>query len=341
MSASHKILIIGRNAALAHDLGTMLWPAGIEARTVDGAEFGLLDIERLRRNIDTLAPSLIISMVGSASTDRIEHGRTVTQARNHWAVGDLAEVAGQRDIPLLHLSSDQVFSGDRQEAYLESDAADAISVLGQSQAAGEAEIRAHCRRHVILRTGWLFSASGHNMLRTMISLARRGGRVHVPHDHVSGPTPVRELCAALRQIALRMLETAPAEFGGHTLHFSGAPAATLYEFAEVAIGRAASFQVAPDLVPITPSRFGVTGAPARRTELDCTTAATVFGLARPDWRKALVDCVDEICQTDSGTPEQRIAALAETPLPYRGFVPENRRRGALPFGIAMDRRRVG
>jgi dTDP-4-dehydrorhamnose reductase len=332
MSASKQILIIGRNAALAHDLGAMLWPAGIEARVVDGADFGLLDIDRLRRNIEILAPS--------ASTDRIEHGRTVTQARNHWAVGDLAEVAGQNGIPLLHLSSDQVFAGDRQEPYLETDMPDANSVLGQSQAAGEAEIRAHCRHHVIVRSGWLFSANGHNMLRTMISLGRRGGRVHVPHDHVSGPTPVRELCAALRQIALRMLET-PAECGGHTLHFCGAPAATLYEFAEVAISRAASFQASPDLVPITPSRFGVTGAPARRTELDCTTATAQFGLTQPDWRKALADCVDEICQTDGGTPEQRIAALAETPLPYRGFVPENRRRGALPYGVATDRRRAG
>lgn len=349
MRPSKQILIIGRNAALSADLKGMLWPAGIEVKMVDGPEFGLLNIERLRRNLEALAPDLIISLVGSAAAEHAERDRTLTQARSHWAVGDLAEVAGSRDIPLLHLSSDQVFagqvfSGDRNTRYLETDPADAVSVFGQSQAAGEAEIRAHCRRHVILRTGWLFGVHGHNMLRTMLSLARRGGRVHVPHDHISGPTPVRELCAALRQLALRLLETAPESvFAGHTLHFCATPAATLYEFAHAALGHAAAYQVAPDLVPITPGRFGVIGALARRTELDCRNAIA-FGLQQPDWHAALASCVEEICQSENIITEEDIAAVAgraaETALPYRGVIAETKRRGGLPYGVTEDRRRA-
>jgi dTDP-4-dehydrorhamnose reductase len=340
MRPEKQILIIGRNAALAHDLGLMVWPSGHGVKVVDGAELGLLDVERLQRNIEALAPSLIISVVGSAMTDRAERDRTLTQARNHWAVGDLAEVASAGDIPLLHLSSDQVFSGDKDGAYLETDTPDAISVFGQSQAAGEAEIRARCRRHVILRTGWLFGTSGHNMLRTVLSLGKRGGRVHVPHDHISGPTPARELCAAIRRVSLAMLERPASEAYGHTIHFCATPAATLYEFARVALAHATAFQAAPDLVPITPSRFGVTGAAARRTELDCSIAIREFGLVQPDWHVALANCVDEICQVENLSLEQQIAALAETQLPYRGQAPEARRRGALPHGVIADRRRA-
>ena len=340
MRTPTQILIIGRNPAIAPDLKSMIWPRGIEARFADGPEFGLLDIERLRRNMNAKTPDLIVSVVGSVPTDRAERDRTLTQARSHWAVGDLAEVAGGHDIPLLHLSSDQVFAGDRNAPYLESDRPDAVSVFGQAQAAGEAEIRAHCRRHVILRTGWLFGSSGHNMLRTMLSLGRRGGRVHVPHDHISGPTPVRELCGALRQAALTMLDTPVAEFGGHTLHFSGAPAATLYEFANAALGRAAAFQVTPELLPISPNRFGVTGAHARRTELDCSIAASAFGLIQPNWQVALADCVDEICQSENLVMENQIASLAEAQLPYRDVIAESQRRGAVPYGIGTDRRRA-
>lgn len=340
MRTPTQILIIGRNPAIVQDLKGMIWPRGIEAQFADGPELGLLNIERLRRNIEAKTPDLIISVVGSVPTDRAERDRTLTQARNHWAVGDLAEVAGGRDIPLLHLSSDQVFAGDRTAPYLESDRPDAVSVFGQAQAAGEAEIRAHCRRHVILRTGWLFGSSGHNMLRTMLSLGRRGGRVHVPHDHISGPTPVRELCGALRQLALTMLDTPSSEFGGHTLHFSGAPAATLYEFANAALGRAAAFQVTPELLPISPNRFGVTGAHARRSELDCSIAASAFGLVQPDWQVALADCVDEICQSENLVTEDQIAALAESQLPYRGIIAESQRRGGVPYGIGADRRRA-
>ena len=332
------ILIAGRNAVLAQELEEMIWPAGFETRTLTGLELGILDIERLRRNLETLAPALIINTIGYASPDGAEQQRTMTQARSHWSVGDLAEAAGGLGIPLLHLSSDQVFAGDKFGAYLESDTPDAISVFGQAQAAGEAEVAAHCLNFAILRTGWLFGAKGHNMLKTMLSLGRRGGRVHVPNDHIAGPTPVRELCGAMRRIGLALMNR---EFdGGAILHFTGAPAATWFEFAAHALRQAAPYQAAPELIPITPNRFGVTGAPARRTELDCSRTRHLLQLEQPDWRRALDDCVEEICLAEQRTAEAG-APYHMDQLPYRRFVPEDRRGGYLPLGISTDRRQAG
>jgi dTDP-4-dehydrorhamnose reductase len=332
------ILIAGRNAVLAQELEEMIWPAGYEARMLTGIELGILDIDRLRRNIDALAPTLIINTIGYASPDGAENQRILTQARSHWSVGDLAEVAGEFGIPLVHLSSDQVFAGDKFTAYLETDEPDAISVFGQAQAAGEAEVAAHCRNFAILRTGWLFGAKGHNMLKTMLSLGRRGGRVHVPNDHIAGPTPVRELCAAMRRIGLALTDGSLA--GGTILHFSGAPSATWFEFASHALRQASPYQTPPELVPITPNRFGVTGAPARRTELDCSRTQHLLQLELPDWRRALDDCVEEICLTEQRPAEAPLLHQLD-PLPYRQMVSEERRRGAVPFGMVDARRRVG
>ncbi len=89
MHSSKLILIAGRNPVLAQELEEMVWPAGYEVRALTGVELGLLDIDRLRRNLDTLAPSLIINTIGYASPDNAESHRTLTQARNHWSVGDL------------------------------------------------------------------------------------------------------------------------------------------------------------------------------------------------------------------------------------------------------------
>ena len=333
MQDSKLILICGRNAVLAQELEEMLWPAGYQVRSLNGIELGLLDIDRLRHNLTALAPALVINTIGYASPDSAENHRTLTQARNHWSVADLAEVAGAMRIPLLHLSSDQVFAGDKFGPYLETDQPDAVSVFGQAQAAGEAEVAAHCREFAILRTGWLFGAKGHNMLKTMLSLGKRGGRVHVPNDHIAGPTPVRELCAALRRVGLGLMNGEVD--GGTILHFCGKPSATWFEFAAHALRQATPFQASPELVPITPNRFGVTGAPARRTELDCSRAKDLFQLEQPDWRKALDDCVEEICLSDQ-TPSQ--ISIPEPQLPYRAMVPEHRRRGALPYGVATDRR---
>ncbi|WP_374383521.1 NAD(P)-dependent oxidoreductase [Dongia sp.] len=332
------ILIAGRNAVLAQELDDMIWPAGYEARALTGLELGILNIDRLRRNLATLSPVLIINTIGYASADGAENQRVLTQARSHWSVGDLAEAAGSLGIPLLHLSSDQVFAGDKGAPYLETDRPDAVSVFGQALAAGEAEVGVHCANFAILRTGWLFGAKGHNMLKTMLSLGRRGGRVHVPNDHISGPTPVRDLCAALRRLGLALIEGEIA--GGNILHFAGAPTATWFEFASHALRQATPFQAPPELIPITPNRFGVTGAPARRTELDCRTASRLLRLAAPDWRRALDDCVEEICLADQRTGDLAAQYLADQQ-PYRQVVSEDRRRGALPFGVTADRRVAG
>lgn len=337
MQSSKLILIAGRNPVLAQELEGMIWPAGYPVRALTGIELGLLNIDRLRHNLDVLTPSLIINTIGYASPDNAETNRTVAQARNHWSVGDLAEAAGERDIPLLHLSSDQVFAGDKFTPYLETDQPDAISVFGQAQAAGEAEVAAHCRNFAILRTGWLFGAKGHNMLKTVLSLGKRGGRVHVPNDHIAGPTPVRELCAALRRIGTGLM--AQEIDGGTIVHFCGKPSATWFEFATHALRHATPYQRPPELVPITPNRFGVTGAPARRTELDCARAQSLFQLEQPEWQRALDDCVEEICLSDLRPADE---IVPEIQLPYRATVPEQRRRrGSLPFGISNDRRRAG
>lgn len=338
MQTRKLILIAGRNAVLAQELDDMIWPAGYEARAMTGLELGILNIERLRRNLEALAPVLIINTIGYASADGAENQRVLTQARSHWSVGDLAEVAGALGIPLLHLSSDQVFAGDKDGPYLETDRPDAVSVFGQALAAGEAEVGVHCTNFAILRTGWLFGAKGHNMLKTMLSLGRRGGRVHVPNDHISGPTPVRDLCGALRRLGLALIEHEIS--GGNILHFAGAPAATWFEFASHALRQAAPYQSPPELIPITPNRFGVTGAPARRTELDCRNAIRLLQTGAPDWRRALDDCVEEICLTEQRSGEPTIQLPAD-PQPYRQFVSEERRRGALPFGITADRRLAG
>lgn len=334
MESGRLVLIIGRTGALVSELEDMIWPAGYHALVQGGSEIGLLNIDRLDANIGRLAPSLIINTIGYVSHDLADGRRAMIHARNHWSAGDLAEVAGRHDVPLIHLSSDEVFAGDRGSAYFETDHPDATAVIGQSQAAGEAEVAAHCRRYIILRTGWLFGARGHNMLRTMLSLSRRGGRVHVADDHVSGPTPIRELCAALRRIGVALM-TGEFDRGG-VVHFCGAPQASSFDFARQALQAAAPFQEGPDLVPMTASRFGVADIPPRRTELDCSGLKDIFGIAQPDWRRALAECVEEICRGNQeireGYPPRNPGSTPATAFAVPGY------RRLRPFGAVPDRR---
>ncbi len=137
-------------------------------------------------------------------------------------------------------------------------------------------------------------------------------------------SPVRPRSAScaqrLRRIGLSLM--AQEISGGTILHFCGKPAATWFEFASHALQQATPYQLSPELVPITPNRFGVTGAPARRTELDCSRARHLFQLEQPDWRRALDDCVEEICLADlkSGGEPADSPSQAE-PVPYRAMVP--------------------
>jgi len=111
-------------------------------------------------------------------------------------VGGTANVASL-GVPLVYYSTDYVFDGRKGEPYVESDSPNPQSAYGRSKLHGEA---AAAEQAWIVRSSWLFGATGNNFLRTMLRLAAERDEVSVVDDQRGSPTYVGHLAAATRQL---------------------------------------------------------------------------------------------------------------------------------------------
>ena len=129
---------------------------------------------------------------------------------------------------LIHISTDYVFDGAKAAPYLESDPPAPLGVYGASKLAGERAVAERLERHIILRTSWVFSATGANFVKTMLRLAAAGRDIRVVQDQTGGPTPADDIAWAIAQIAAR-IAAGPVAWG--TYHYCGTPAVSWYDFA--------------------------------------------------------------------------------------------------------------
>jgi dTDP-4-dehydrorhamnose reductase len=181
-----RILITGAGGQLGTALTDLF--AGADARTK--AE---LDVTR---PIELgYRPDLVLH--SAAWTD-------VDGAERHPRAAAAANVDGTRNVvalgaPVVYFSSDYVFDGSKGEPYVESDALSPLSVYGLTKLEGEREVRDGW----IVRSSWLFSATGHNFVRTMLRLGAEREEVRVVDDQRGCPTYVGHLAEATRELVSR------------------------------------------------------------------------------------------------------------------------------------------
>ena len=139
------------------------------------------------------APELVLHAGAWTDVDGAEDDPQEAAAVN---VGGTANVAAL-GAPLVYYSSDYVFDGRKREPYLESDGPNPQSVYGRTKLHGEA---AAGERAWIVRSSWLFGATGHNFVRTMLRLGAEREEVAVVDDQRGSPTYVGHLAAATRDV---------------------------------------------------------------------------------------------------------------------------------------------
>jgi dTDP-4-dehydrorhamnose 3,5-epimerase/reductase len=127
----------------------------------------------------------------------------------------LARIATEHRLTLVHFSTDYVFDGTQTE-HGEDEPMSPLGVYAQAKAAGDLAV-ATTPRHYLLRTSWLVG-DGHNFVRTMLELARRGDRPTVVDDQVGRLTFTSELARATRHLL-----DSRAAFGTYNVSSSGAP----------------------------------------------------------------------------------------------------------------------
>lgn len=284
-----KILLLGKDGQVGWELQRALAPLG-ELRACGRSEADLADPESLRALVRAVAPDVIVNAAAYTAVDQAESDQLAAHACNAVAPGVLAQEAAACGARLVHYSTDYVFDGTKEGAWVETDTVNPLSVYGRTKCEGEERIRASGARHLILRTSWVFATRGGNFAKTMLRLAQERETLSVVADQHGAPTGA-ELLADATALALHRIvwmgEEADALSG--TYHLAASGSTTWHAYAQYVLMQAQAhgivLRAGPEAVlPIPSSAFPTPAVRPANSLLDCGKFCTRFSLVLPDWR---------------------------------------------------------
>ena len=164
---------------------------------------GDLDLARpgeIASALDRIRPDLIVNAAAYTAVDRAEDEKDLAYVVNADAPGAVARWTAGQGIPLVHLSTDYVFDGTGGRPWREDDRPHPLSIYGASKLAGEEAIRAANGPHLIVRTEWVYAASGKNFLRTIARLASERKELRIVDDQYGAPTSARLIADIVAQL---------------------------------------------------------------------------------------------------------------------------------------------
>ncbi len=282
-----KILLTGCAGQLGRELKRSLASLG-ELVACDRRQLDLTQPETLRDTVRAVAPTVIVNAAAYTAVDKAESEPAMAEAINATAPAILGEEARRLGALLIHYSTDYVFDGTKLAPYTESDNATPLAAYGRSKRNGELAIAASGARHLILRTSWVYGLHGANFMKTMLRLGRERSELRVVGDQIGAPTWARHLADVTALILAR------DDVAGGLYHLAAAGETSWHGYAEAIFAEA----LAAGLLEKTPLVHRITSAdyplPAPRpgnSRLDCSLFRRDFGLALPDWRTGLTDCL--------------------------------------------------
>src|SRR5262245_12235233 len=287
-----RFLLLGGTGQVGEEVRALPFSKDVEVVAPSRTALDLTDPYAIARIIAAERWSAVINAAGYTDVDRAEREEPVAFAVNAKAPGLLAIETSRRDIPLIHISTDYVFDGRKGTPYVEEDEPAPINAYGRSKLAGEHAVRTGNRRHVILRTSWVYSPYRKNFVRTILQLAAERDRLTIVADQRGCPTAARDIAQACLDIAVRCAsELDRTPYG--TYHFAGAGGATWFEFASVIVDLAADrLGRKPQVAPIRTVDYPTPALRPTDSRLDCAAIARTFGIMPQPWRESLADTID-------------------------------------------------
>ncbi len=295
-----RILLLGANGQVGRECRRALAPLGeVIAATRDGALEGGGVAERadfsrpadVAALVERLDPDAVVNAAAYTAVDRAESESDIAFRTNAETPAAVARACEELGIPLLHYSTDYVFSGEGATPWPVDAPTQPLGVYGESKLAGEEAIRASGCRHAILRTAWVYASHGRNFLLTMLRLAGERDELRVVADQTGTPTPAGLIADVTAQVLSRGIDRSGI------WHLVPHGQTSWHGFAEAILQGAHArglIERVPRIVPITTAEFPT---PARRpawSVLDNGTLVEDFGLQLPDWQAELDGVLDAL-----------------------------------------------
>jgi dTDP-4-dehydrorhamnose reductase len=288
-----KILLTGKDGQVGFALHKKLAPLG-DIIATDRNELNLENSDATRLFIEKIKPDIIINAAAYTDVDKAETETELAHKVNTEAPRVLAEKASQLDIPMIHFSTDYIFDGLKNEPYVEADKANPQSVYGQTKWKGEEAVRNH-KKHIILRTSWVFSSHGQNFLKTILKLIQEKNSLNIISDQKGTPTSADAIAHATYKIVKAILNKSNFKnFGTYHLALEGET--NWYQYACFVTDEAISLRLkttmtSQNIKAISSDTYPTVAKRPINSRLDTTKIKKTFMLELPSWEEVVASVI--------------------------------------------------
>lgn len=279
-----RILVTGANGQLGNECRQL-------AKKINDVDFVFTDVEELSIT-DELAIEKIfsnhqfdycINAAAYTAVDNAEKDIDTANAINATAVGYLAKACSKYDCRLIHVSTDYVFDGEKEDGYFEDDSTGPINIYGSSKLSGEQFALEYNAQSLVIRTSWVYSYFGKNFVKTMMKLMQERAEISVVSDQIGKPTYAADLASAIFKIIFSSEEFIPGIY-----HYSNKGVISWYDFA-VAIKEIGNYSC--NVNPIPSSAYPVPAKRPHYSILITDKIESVYGVEIPYWKESLKKCM--------------------------------------------------
>lgn len=288
------VLVTGGDGQLGSALRALTGRMNLPFRFyfTDAGELDITDRSQIESFVVGHQIRYILNFAAYTAVDKAESDRENAYAINAAGVENIAQVAKQHGVKVIHLSTDFVFDGQTSVPYREESEPHPLSVYGETKLKGEQLLQAAGGEWIILRTSWLYSEYGSNFVKTMLRLMLERELLSIVDDQRGSPTYATDLA----EMIIHMLQQSEANGWKNGLfHFSNRGETSWYGFAD-AIRRVAGIENCK-LVPVTTEEYPTAARRPAYSVMDLTKISDSFRVEIPTWEEALQRCIQNIKQS--------------------------------------------
>lgn len=284
-----NILVTGANGQLGNEMRIVAKNSADNYIFTDVAELDITNAEAVEKMVMNNDVKVIVNCAAYTNVDKAEDDSEFAEILNAKAAENLAVAMKKNDGLLVHVSTDYVFGGTKNNTPCKEDEpANPTGVYGVTKLHGEQAIIASGCRHIIIRTAWLYSEFGKNFLKTMLNLTATKPQLKVVFDQVGTPTYAYDLALAIFDI----VENRKYEGNDGVYHYSNEGVCSWFDFTKMIAEYAGNTQC--DIQPCHSDEFPSKVVRPSYSVLDKTKIKATFGTVVPYWTDSLKVCMNNL-----------------------------------------------
>ena len=284
------VLVTGANGQLGRSIKSLVDQNKTNYQFLFAAreQLDLENFKNVRSFIENKQFDIILNCAAYTAVDKAETEIEKANSVNHLAVKNIAEIAKDNYIKLIHISTDYVFDGFKPESYNETDKTLPLNVYGKSKLEGENAIFSVMKSNaIIIRTSWVYSVFGNNFVDTILNLIQKKDNLHIISDQVGSPTNAKDLAGALISI-INNKKFNETDIPSQVFHYSNDGGCSWYDFAKEIANISGTKCI---INPISSKDYPQDATRPKYVLINSRKIQDFFGLNIIFWKDSLRSCI--------------------------------------------------